>query len=106
VTEQTAASRTPVAELAPEQLEAFAQEQRTAYAALREQDLLLDLTRGKPAPAQLDLAEELLALPHGHVDAGGTDVRNYGGLQGLAELRAIFAELLHVEPAQLVAAGN
>jgi DNA-binding transcriptional MocR family regulator len=107
VTEQTApASRTPVAELAPEQLEAFAQEQRTAYAALREQGLKLDLTRGKPAPAQLDLAEELLALPHGHVDAGGTDVRNYGGLQGLAELRAIFAELLHVEPSQLVAAGN
>jgi DNA-binding transcriptional MocR family regulator len=107
VTEQTAPpSRTPVAELSPDQLEAFAQEQRTAYAALQEQGLKLDLTRGKPAPAQLDLAEELLALPRGHVDAGGTDVRNYGGLQGLAELRAIFGELLRVDPAQLVAAGN
>ena len=107
VTEQTApASRTPVAELAPDQLEAFAQEQRTAYAALQERGLKLDLTRGKPAPAQLDLAEELLALPHGHVDASGADVRNYGGLQGLAELRDIFGELLRVDPAQLVAAGN
>jgi DNA-binding transcriptional MocR family regulator len=107
VTEQTApASRTPVAELTPQQLEVFAQEQRTAFTALRERDLKLDLTRGKPAPAQLDLAEELLDLPRGHVDASGTDVRNYGGLQGLAELRAIFAELLRVDPAQLVAGGN
>ncbi len=40
------------------------------------------------------------------MDASGTDVRNYGGLQGLAELRAIFAELLWVDPAQVVAGGN
>jgi DNA-binding transcriptional MocR family regulator len=107
VTEQTApASRTPLAELAPEQFEAFAQEQRTAYAALQAGGLKLDLTRGKPAPAQLDLSEGMLALPSGHVDAAGTDVRNYGGLQGIAEIREIFGELLGVAPAQLVAGGN
>lgn len=100
------ATTTPLAELSRQQLEAFAARERAAYDALRQRSLSLDLTRGKPASAQLDLSNELLALPRGHVDASGTDVRNYGGLQGLAELRAIFAELLWVDPAQVVAGGN
>lgn len=100
------ATTTPLAELSRQQLEAFATQERAAYDALRQRSLSLDLTRGKPASAQLDLSNELLALPRGHVDASGTDVRNYGGLQGLAELRAIFAELLWVDPAQVVAGGN
>ena len=33
-------------------------------------------------------------------------MRNYGGLEGLAELREMFAELLWVEPEQVVAGGN
>jgi DNA-binding transcriptional MocR family regulator len=41
-----------------------------------------------------------------HRAADGTDVRNYGGLTGLPELRSIFAELLHVPVDQLVAEGN
>ena len=107
VTEQTAtAHRTPVTELAPEALAAFADRQRSAYDALRERSLRLDLTRGKPSAAQLDLAEALLSLPKGHTDASGIDVRNYGGLSGLSELREIFAELLRVEPEQLIAGGN
>jgi DNA-binding transcriptional MocR family regulator len=107
VTEQTATSHpVPVTELSPEALAAFAAEQRAAHDALLARSLKLDLTRGKPAPAQLDLSEELLSLPRGHVDASGTDARNYGGLQGLAELRGIFGELLGVPAAQLVAGGN
>src|SRR5699024_2764947 len=81
-------------------------DQRSAYEDLKAQGLKLDLTRGKPSAAQLDLSNELLALPHGHVAADGTDVRNYGGLQGLPELRAIFGDLLGVDPAQLVAGNN
>ena len=34
------------------------------------------------------------------------DTRNYGGLEGLAELRAVFAELLGVWGEQIVAGGN
>ncbi|MEY9840037.1 aminotransferase class I/II-fold pyridoxal phosphate-dependent enzyme [Streptacidiphilus sp. EB103A] len=80
---------------------------RKDYEALAGRGLSLDLTRGKPAPAQLDLSDDLLSLPGGrHTSADGTDVRNYGGLQGLAELREIFAEVLQVPVAQLLAAGN
>ncbi len=93
-------------ELSAQDLQELAAEQRSAYDALVAKGLKLDLTRGKPSAAQLDLSEQLLDLPRGHLSADGTDVRNYGGLAGLAELRAIFAELLGVEQAQLVAGGN
>ncbi|MDF9716084.1 aminotransferase class I/II-fold pyridoxal phosphate-dependent enzyme [Nocardioides sp. ChNu-153] len=93
-------------DLAPADLAAFADAQRAAYAELKAKGLKLDLTRGKPSPEQLDLSEGLLSLPSGHVAADGTDVRNYGGLAGLPELRAIFAELLGTSPANVVAAGN
>jgi len=80
---------------------------RSDYAALVGRGLSLDITRGKPSPRQLDLANELLALP-GDVRAAedGTDVRNYGGLKGLLELRRIFAGALQVPVEQLLAAGN
>ncbi|WP_436758737.1 aminotransferase class I/II-fold pyridoxal phosphate-dependent enzyme [Streptosporangium sp. V21-05] len=76
------------------------------YDALVRRGLSLDLTRGKPSARQLDLSEGLLDLPGGHTAADGTDCRNYGGLQGLPELREIFSGPLQVPAAQLVAAGN
>lgn len=78
------------------------------YADLVSTGLTLDLTRGKPAPEQLDLSDALLSLPGGHdaKDGHGTDCRNYGGTAGLPELRAIFAELLGVPAAQLLAGNN
>ncbi len=97
---------TPLAERAPEQVAAFLTEQRQAYDELRARGLTLDLTRGKPASAQLDLSDELLSLPRGPRDASGVDTRNYGGLEGLPELREIFGELLGVPAAQLVAGGS
>ncbi|MEU4577522.1 aminotransferase class I/II-fold pyridoxal phosphate-dependent enzyme [Nonomuraea sp. NPDC023979] len=76
------------------------------YAALVQQGLKLDLTRGKPSPRQLDLSDDMLKLPTTHVTAGGLDARNYGDLQGLPELRELFGPLLQVPPAQLVVGGN
>ena len=97
-----------LSDLSAEQLTALHAEQTKAYDHLVGQDLRLDLTRGKPAPEQLDLSNELLTLPGAgeYRDAAGTDCRNYGGGQGLPELREIFAELLGVPVAQLVAGDN
>ena len=76
------------------------------YADLQGKGLKLDLTRGKPSPAQLDLSNALLSLPGDDFrDGDGTDTRNYGGLHGLPELRAIFGELLGI-PVQNLIAGN
>jgi aspartate/methionine/tyrosine aminotransferase len=98
--------RTPLAERSPQELARFLAEARAAYDELVAQGLELDLTRGKPAAAQLDLSNELLSLPRGVVDQAGVDTRNYGGLEGIAELRAMFADLLWVEPEQVVAGGS
>lgn len=94
--------------LSPQQLSDLHAEQTAAYEDLVGRGLQLDLTRGKPAAAQLDLSNELLSLPGegNYRDAAGTDCRNYGGGQGLLELREIFAELLNVPVEQLVAGDN
>ncbi|TIC79955.1 aminotransferase [Nocardioides sp. GY 10127] len=98
--------RTPLAQLAPADLAAFLEKTQADYAQLVERGLKLDLTRGKPSAEQLDLSDGLLGLPTTTKDATGTDVRNYGGLEGLLGLRALFAELLGVETEQLIAGGN
>jgi DNA-binding transcriptional MocR family regulator len=77
------------------------------YADLQAKRLSLDLTRGKPAPAQLDLSNDLLTLPGtDYRDGEGTDTRNYGGPHGLPELRAIFGELLGIPVSNLIAGNN
>ncbi len=81
--------------------------QRQNYAELQAKKLNLDLTRGKPSPAQLDLSNALLSLPgEDYRDGDGTDTRNYGGLHGLPELRAIFGELLGIPVPNLIAGNN
>lgn len=77
-----------------------------AYAGF--EGLKLDLTRGKPSSAQLDLSEPMLtALQPGDHTASGVDVRNYGPpAAGLVELREMFAPLLGVPVDQLVARDN
>ncbi|MCG5432889.1 aminotransferase class I/II-fold pyridoxal phosphate-dependent enzyme [Mycobacterium sp. MYCO198283] len=96
--------------LRPEDLQARRDLHRREYADLQARKLTLDLTRGKPAPDQLDLSNGLLSLPGSGKDAyrdgEGTDTRNYGGSHGLPELRAIFAELLGIPVANLIAGNN
>jgi DNA-binding transcriptional MocR family regulator len=81
---------------------------RAKYKVLQSAGLKLDLTRGKPSPDQLNLSNALLALPgDGRFNAAdGTDVRNYGGLQGLTEARALFTGLVGVPVGQIVLGNN
>src|ERR1700754_2938822 len=93
--------------LSPEELSALHSRNQQGYAELQAKGLKLDLTRGKPSPAQLDLSNELLSLPgESYRDGEGTDTRNYGGLHGLPELRAIFGELLGIPVSNLIAGNN
>jgi len=81
---------------------------RRSYEAFQKKGLKLNLTRGKPSSAQLDLSAGLLALP-GEKDfmtEGATDCRNYGGLQGLVEARRLFAGMLGAPAEQVVVANN
>ena len=70
--------------------------------------LSIDMTRGKPAAAQLDLSHALLdeAATAGYRSRDGIDCRNYGHVLGLPEARELGSQLLEVPPSQVVAAGN
>ena len=98
-------ARQSLTSLSPAELATFRADQQSAYDALVAAGLKLDLTRGKPSSEQLDLSNGLLSLPTTVYAPDGTDTRNYGGLLGLTELRAIFAELLGLELNQLSAQG-
>ena len=78
------------------------------YDAFKANGLKLDLTRGKPSPAQLDLSAALLSLPGAKdfLAEGATDCRNYGGLQGLLEARILFAPMMGAAPEHIVVANN
>ncbi len=80
---------------------------RRRYDALLELALDLDMTRGKPCPAQLDLATDLLTcVGAAEVAAASVDVRNYGGLDGIIEAKELFAEYMEVELDEVLIGGN
>ncbi|KRC52708.1 MULTISPECIES: aminotransferase class I/II-fold pyridoxal phosphate-dependent enzyme [unclassified Nocardioides] len=97
---------TPLSDLSADELAARLTTVRADYDALTARGLKLDLTRGKPGADQLDLSNGLLGLPTSYQDRSGTDLRNYGGLDGLVEIREIFADLLGVDLAAVVCGGN
>src|SRR5665213_2691897 len=84
------------------------QQLQESYDSFKARGLKLDLTRGKPSAAQLDLSTELLGLPGAkdYMPDGGVDSRNYGGLQGLAEARKLFSGIMGAPPEQVVVANN
>jgi len=86
----------------------LSQQLQARYDAFKARGLKLDMTRGKPSSAQLDLSNAMLDLP-GHSDftsPDGTDTRNYGGADGLPAMKAIFAEMLETDAANVIVGGN
>ncbi|HWZ90551.1 MAG TPA: aminotransferase class I/II-fold pyridoxal phosphate-dependent enzyme, partial [Polyangiaceae bacterium] len=98
---------TELAKLSAADRATLTQELERRYDAFKAQGLKLDMTRGKPSAEQLELASKLtVALSAEDYKASdGTDARNYGGLDGLPEMKAIFAEMLGAPAAQVVVGG-
>jgi len=92
--------------LGADQLRARHEDISRRYQAFAERKLKLNLTRGKPSSRQLDLCNELLALPGAEYMAGGVDTRNYGELQGLPELRAQLAPIFGVTADRVILGDN
>jgi DNA-binding transcriptional MocR family regulator len=98
----------PITDFKEEDLHALQGQVRQEYKAFRARGLALDLTRGKPSPEQLDFANDLLALPGkgDYFTKAGDDARNYGGLQGLPEVRALFASALGASIDRIAVSDN
>jgi DNA-binding transcriptional MocR family regulator len=99
---------TNLTQLSPDDVTEVGRRLQAQYDAFQARGLKLDLTRGKPSPAQLDLSAALLSLPgaQDYLAEGATDTRNYGGLQGLAEARGLFSTMMGAPAEQIVAANN
>ncbi len=70
--------------------------------------LTLNMARGKPGKAQLDLVSDIMTVltdPDDCMDEG-VNARNYGELSGIPSARKLFAEILGCKPSQVFAAGN
>ncbi len=89
-------------------LRAFREQAQAKYEAFKAQKLSLNLGRGKPSPEQLDFANGMLTIlgSSDYTAADGTDCRNYGGLQGLPEARALFAKMIGTTADRVIVAGN
>ena len=98
---------TELAKFSASERAALLQELEQRYAAFKAQGLKLDMTRGKPSSEQLDLASKLTVVlsETDYKGSDGSDARNYGGLDGLPEMKALFAELLGAPSAQVVVGG-
>ena len=97
-------------------LKCSAQELEQEYASLKKQyedekgkGLSLNMARGKPGKAQLDLSLGMLDVINSSsefVGADGMDCRNYGILKGIDECRQLFAEILGVEKENVMVGGS
>ena len=89
-------------------LEALHQELLGKFEACKAKGLKLDMSRGKPSKAQLDLCQDMLTVLTKNDDLmdGKTDTRNYGGLEGILSCRQLFADMLGVPVEWVMAGGN
>ena len=94
--------------LSKEQLRAELDALLPEYRKVKERGLSLDMYRGKPEPAQLDLSMGMLTLPPETLVHGrkGGDARNYGDLAGLDEARELFGDLLGMPMQNVIVGGQ
>ena len=92
-----------------------AEERKVEYARLQKEfeelkasGLNLNMARGKPGKAQLDLVSDIFDLMKDPADyvSDGIDVRNYGELSGIPAAKRLFAEILGCKPSQVFVGGN
>lgn len=96
-------------DLSKEELLSLKSELQAAYEDAKGKGLKLDMSRGKPAIAQLDMGMPILDTINSVSDmmtADGVDVRNYGGLDGITEAKQLMADLMGVSPENVIVCGN
>lgn len=79
------------------------------YDQIKAQNLHLDMSRGKPSAAQLDLAMGMMDVLNSTSNLKcetGVDCRNYGVLDGIPEAQQLLADMTEVPANQIIIYGN
>ncbi|HIF67799.1 MAG TPA: aminotransferase [Deltaproteobacteria bacterium] len=97
----------PLNDYTRDQLITEARKLTEAFRRFQDANLKLDLTRGKPSTAQLDLSNGMgpILLEQCFLE-DGTDLRNYGGLNGIPAARKLGATMLGLHANEVIAADN
>ena len=78
------------------------------YEKLKGMGLNLNMARGKPGKAQLDLVTPIFSLltKPGDFMSDGVETRNYGEVAGIPAAKVLFADILGCKPEQVFVGGN
>lgn len=79
------------------------------YADAKAKGLSLNMARGKPSAAQLDLSMDILDVLNASSDLraeDGTDCRNYGMMDGLPEAKQLMADMVGTDAENMIVCGN
>ena len=96
-------------ELSREELLALKEELEKEYQAQKDLGMKLDISRGKPSKEQLDLAMpmmDVLSSTDILECENGTDIRNYGLLDGIPEAKKLMGDVMGVDASQVIVGGN
>lgn len=99
----------PYNEMSREELEAQKAELTKQFEQAKEKGLKLDMSRGKPEPAQLDMGMGLLDVLTSSSDMKcmeGIDTRNYGLMDGITEAKHLMADVMSVPAENVIVYGN
>lgn len=76
------------------------------YEDYKSQNLELNMARGKPCLAQLDLSKDIYKNINNFMTTDGSDARNYGNLHGIKEMRQLFADILDTTEDKIFVGGS
>ena len=96
-------------ELSTEELLALKEELSGQYEEAKAKGLKLDMSRGKPAASQLDMAMDFLDVLNSGSSPktkAGIDCRNYGLMDGIPEAKKLMADIMGVSEKQVIVCGN
>ncbi|MDE7415965.1 MAG: aminotransferase class I/II-fold pyridoxal phosphate-dependent enzyme [Lachnospiraceae bacterium] len=96
-------------DLSKEELRALQTKLQAEYETLKESNIKLDMSRGKPAADQLDLSVGMLDVLNSESVFKGedkVDLRNYGAFDGIKEAKELFAELMECPVDHVMVFGN
>ena len=81
---------------------------KAAYEQRKDLGLKLNMARGKPGKAQLDLVSDILTVLNSpdQCVSDGIDVRNYGELSGIPAAKRLFADILGCKPEECFMGGS
>ena len=99
----------PYTELTRKELLDLQKELQAEYQSEKDKGLKLDISSGKPSKAQLDLSMPMLDVINSSSDMtteNGTDVRNYGLLDGIPEAKKLMGDMMDADPSQVIVWGN